>query len=84
MGLLATGSSAFGMSLGDEVKVVNEAPGPHSMTAWKPGEGSVACGIVLCTYAEGALGVLQGVPLRVGPGASLGRTATRSAAPGHS
>lgn len=36
------GSKAFGMSFGDDVKVVNEAPGPHNMTAWKPGEGSVA------------------------------------------
>ena len=49
MGLLATGSSALGMSFGDDVKVVNEAPGPHNMMAWKPGEGSVACGIVVKT-----------------------------------
>lgn len=34
------------MSLGEEVNVVSDAPGPHSMRAWKPGEGSVACGMV--------------------------------------
>jgi hypothetical protein len=28
------------------VNVVSDAPGPHSMRAWKPGEGSVACGMV--------------------------------------
>ena len=46
MGLFATGSSALGMSLGEEVNVVSDAPGPHSMRAWKPGEGSVACGML--------------------------------------
>jgi len=30
------------MSFGEDVKVLREAPGPHRMTAWKPGEGSVA------------------------------------------
>ena len=54
MGLFATGSSALGMSLGDDVKVDSEAPGPHSISAWKPGEGRVACGIVFAM----ALGVL--------------------------
>jgi hypothetical protein len=42
MGLFAMGSSAFGMSLGDDVKVLNEAPGPHNIIAWKPGAGSTA------------------------------------------
>jgi hypothetical protein len=27
------------------VKVLKEAPGPHRMRAWKPGVGSVACGM---------------------------------------
>jgi hypothetical protein len=39
MGRFAMGSSAFGISLGFEVKVLNEAPGPHKMRAWKPGAG---------------------------------------------
>lgn len=46
MGLFAMGNRAFGMSLGDDVNVVNEAPGPHSISAWKPGAGNVACGMV--------------------------------------
>jgi hypothetical protein len=47
MGRFAMGNKAFGMSLGFEVNVVNEAPGPHSMRAWKPGAGSVACGMIV-------------------------------------
>jgi hypothetical protein len=47
MGLFATGSSAFGISLGVDVKVLYEAPGPHRIIAWKPGAGSTACGIVV-------------------------------------
>lgn len=47
MGLFAIGNMALGMSFGDEVKVLNEAPGPHSMIAWNPGAGSTACGIVV-------------------------------------
>jgi hypothetical protein len=47
MGLFAIGSSALGMSLGVDVKVLKEAPGPHSIIAWKPGAGSTACGIVV-------------------------------------
>ena len=39
MGLLAMGSSAFGISLGVDVKVLNEAPGPQRIKAWKPGAG---------------------------------------------
>jgi hypothetical protein len=46
MGRFATGRRALGMSLGDEVKVLSEAPGPHRMMAWKPGEGNVAWGMV--------------------------------------
>jgi hypothetical protein len=40
------GNSALGISLGVDVKVLNDAPGPHKMMAWKPGEGRVACGIL--------------------------------------
>jgi hypothetical protein len=47
MGLFAIGSSALGISLGVDVKVLKEAPGPHSIMAWKPGAGSTACGIVV-------------------------------------
>jgi hypothetical protein len=36
------GTSAFGKSLGFDVKVFNEAPGPHRIKACKPGEGIVA------------------------------------------
>ena len=45
MGLFAMGSSALGISVGVDVKVLNDAPGPHRMRAWKPGEGSVAWGM---------------------------------------
>lgn len=40
------GNRALGISLGVDVKVLNDAPGPHRMSAWKPGEGSVACGML--------------------------------------
>jgi hypothetical protein len=40
------GSSAFGISFGVDVNVLNDAPGPHRMSAWKPGEGKVAWGIL--------------------------------------
>jgi hypothetical protein len=40
------GTIAFGNSAGSEVKVSSEAPGPHRMMAWKPGEGSELCGIL--------------------------------------
>lgn len=46
MGLFAMGSSALGISLGVDVNVLNEAPGPHRITAWNPDEGRTACGIV--------------------------------------
>jgi hypothetical protein len=46
MGLFAIGSSAFGISLGVDVNVLKDAPGPHSIIAWNPGAGSTACGIV--------------------------------------
>ena len=46
MGRFAMGSRAFGISLGDDVNVVKDAPGPHKISAWKPGEGRVACGMV--------------------------------------
>jgi len=46
MGLFAIGTSAFGKSFGLEVKVVMDTPGPQSMRACQPGEGSVACGIL--------------------------------------
>jgi hypothetical protein len=35
------GNKAFGISLGVDVKVLKEAPGPHRMRAWKPGAGRV-------------------------------------------
>jgi hypothetical protein len=35
-----------------EVKVLKEAPGPQRMMAWKPGEGSVACGMLNCVYVQ--------------------------------
>lgn len=47
------GSIALGISSGDDVKVLNEAPGPHSMMAWKPGAGRTACGILDAVYGEG-------------------------------
>jgi hypothetical protein len=59
MGLFAIGSSALGISLGVDVKVLNEAPGPHSIIAWKPGAGSTACGIVV-TDAGVHSGLLMG------------------------
>ena len=46
MGLFAMGSNAFGISFGVDVNVLNDAPGPQRMSAWKPGEGSVAWGIL--------------------------------------
>lgn len=42
MGLFAMGRSAFGISFGVDVNVLKDAPGPHSMMAWKPGAGSTA------------------------------------------
>lgn len=33
------GNRAFGISLGVDVKVLNDAPGPHRISAWKPGGG---------------------------------------------
>jgi hypothetical protein len=42
MGLFAIGRSALGISFGVDVKVLNEAPGPHNIIAWKPGAGSTA------------------------------------------
>lgn len=45
MGRFAMGSSAFGISFGVDVNVLNDAPGPHRMSAWKPGEGRVAWGM---------------------------------------
>jgi hypothetical protein len=50
IGLFAIGTNAFGKSFGFEVKVLSETPGPQRMRAWKPGEGSVACGIVLLCF----------------------------------
>lgn len=47
MGRLAMGSRALGMSRGVEVKVLKDAPGPQRMSAWKPGEGSVAWGMAV-------------------------------------
>lgn len=43
---MAIGTRAFEKSFGFEVKVLSDAPGPHRMKACRPGEGSVACGIV--------------------------------------
>src|SRR5690242_3719168 len=51
MGRLAMGSSALGMSLGVDVKVLKDAPGPQRISAWKPGEGSVAWGMAVVLVA---------------------------------
>jgi hypothetical protein len=53
MGRFAIGRRAFGMSCGVDVNVVKEAPGPHKMRAWKPGAGSVACGMAEVRSLEG-------------------------------
>lgn len=47
IGLFAMGTRAFGNSSRFDVKVSSDAPGPQSMRAWKPGEGRVACGMVM-------------------------------------
>ena len=40
------GISALGKSCGLDVKIFKDAPGPHRITAWRPGAGRlVACGI---------------------------------------
>ena len=36
--------------MGVDVKVLNDAPGPHRMMAWKPGEGRVAWGILAVLF----------------------------------
>lgn len=36
------GMSALGKSLGEDVNVFSETPGPHRMKACRPGEGWVA------------------------------------------
>ena len=46
MGRLAMGMMALGRSFGLEVKVLREDPGPQRIKACRPGEGTVACGIV--------------------------------------
>lgn len=45
IGLFAMGTSALGKSLGVDVKVFKETPGPHKIKACRPGLGNVACGI---------------------------------------
>lgn len=47
MGLFAMGMSALGKSLGCEVNVLSDNPGPQRIMAWKPGEGRVACGMMV-------------------------------------
>jgi hypothetical protein len=42
MGRLAMGIKALGKSLGLDVKVLRETPGPHNISACSPGEGTVA------------------------------------------
>jgi hypothetical protein len=42
MGRFAMGMSALGKSLGEDVKVLSETPGPQRMKACRPGEGCVA------------------------------------------
>lgn len=47
MGRFAMGNRAFGDSSGLDVNVSNETPGPHNITAWKPGAGmESACGMM--------------------------------------
>lgn len=42
MGRFAIGSRALEDSFEFDVNVARDAPGPHSMSAWSPGEGIVA------------------------------------------
>lgn len=42
MGRFAIGMSALGRSLGEDVNVFRETPGPQRIKAWRPGEGIVA------------------------------------------
>ena len=44
------------------MKVLKEAPGPHSMRAWKPGVGRVACGMA---GARGKCASAGGISRRV-------------------
>lgn len=46
MGRLAIGMSAFERSFGLDVNVERDSPGPHRMNACKPGDGTVACGML--------------------------------------
>lgn len=41
MGRLPKGMRAFGFSSGLAVKVGKELPGPHKISAWRPGEAIV-------------------------------------------
>jgi hypothetical protein len=68
MGRFAIGRRAFGVSWGADVKVLKEAPGPHSMRAWKPGVGSVACGIARVAVAVAVAVAGRGVCWSVGGG----------------
>lgn len=47
MGRLAMGISALERSRGLEVKVLSDSPGPHRIKAWRPGDGTVACGMLI-------------------------------------
>lgn len=46
MGRFAMGTRALGNSLGFDVNVFSDAPGPQRMKAWKLVAGKVACGIL--------------------------------------
>lgn len=50
MGRLAIGIRAFENSLGVDVNVLKDSPGPQRIKACKPGAGIVACGIVEVVY----------------------------------
>jgi hypothetical protein len=46
IGRFAMGIRALEKSLALEVNVLSDSPGPHRMRACRPGEGTVACGMV--------------------------------------
>lgn len=59
MGRLPKGMRAFGFSSGLAVKVGKELPGPHKISAWRPGEAIVtAWGIA----NPGRCGSCKGMP----------------------
>ena len=68
MGRLARGSRALGRSAGEDVKVLRETPGPQRMRAWRPGGGSVACGMLGGSLCAGDVATMMCLP---NPGSSV-------------